>query len=67
MCITRRPSTWPASEPVNQLFGSTHVCTERVALVHCLVTCEMDELDGGPSGESPQGGLEAGSVVYFDV
>ena len=27
MCIKWRSLTWPASEPVNQLFGSTQVCT----------------------------------------
>ena len=27
----------------------------------------MGELDGGPSGESSQGGLEAGSMVHSDV
>ena len=30
-----------AMEDVNQLFGSTQVCSERVSLVH-LVTCKMD-------------------------
>ena len=32
---------WPASEPVNQLFGSTQVCSERVSLVHPVI-CKMD-------------------------
>ena len=26
---------WPVSEPVNQLFDSTYVCSERVVLVQC--------------------------------